>query len=482
MSDIVKGMPALAWYGLALVLGTVVILLNNGPLYYFDTAGYIAQGVSILKTLGISVPAPEGAGLGSADAAEDGVVTGSRAAVYSFLMAVTQRFFGITTLAIFQAVALIGAVWVVVRGAVRAVGGEVAPTVGLLFLAGSLGTLPVITTYLMPDIFAPILLLSIAALTVFFAVLSPLELLVALGLGALAVVTHPSHLAMAVLMVPVAALTAFLLRQPRWWVAVILVALIPAFGVVERLAFTTAAKTVKQSEVIYQPFLTVRAIVDGPGYAYLADHCPDEGIATCALYEALQQSDNPRRLTASHIMFERDPELGSYQFLDTGTQQAIAEEQMRFFLSVALARPVGMTLAFLGNTLEQANKNDISLAIPSPTVLRQIEDMTAYAPEVFAGARALGGRGWIEPLTMVQQGVYVISLLVIVGMMAVVREKPPLVVRALVLMVLAGIFVNAFVCGGVSQPSDRYGARVIFLLPMAAALLLVFRRGEPRLR
>jgi hypothetical protein len=34
-----------------------------------------------------------------------------------------------------------------------------------------------------------------------------------------------------------------------------------------------------------------------------------------------------------------------------------------------------------------------------------------------------------------------------------------------------GILVNALVCGGISQPATRYGARVIWLLPMLATLL-----------
>ena len=41
-------------------------------------------------------------------------------------------------------------------------------------------------------------------------------------------------------------------------------------------------------------------------------------------------------------------------------------------------------------------------------------------------------------------------------------------------MLIIGILVNAFVCGGVSQPADRYGARVAFLLPLGLAFLQIF--------
>ncbi len=46
-------------------------------------------------------------------------------------------------------------------------------------------------------------------------------------------------------------------------------------------------------------------------------------------------------------------------------------------------------------------------------------------------------------------------------------------------MLLFGILANALVCGGISQPATRYGARVIWLLPLAATILvLFFRRAQ----
>ena len=42
-------------------------------------------------------------------------------------------------------------------------------------------------------------------------------------------------------------------------------------------------------------------------------------------------------------------------------------------------------------------------------------------------------------------------------------------------MVLVGVLANALVCGGISQPATRYGARVAWLLPLTAVLLLLIR-------
>ena len=43
-------------------------------------------------------------------------------------------------------------------------------------------------------------------------------------------------------------------------------------------------------------------------------------------------------------------------------------------------------------------------------------------------------------------------------------------------MVLLGVLANALVCGGISQPATRYGARVIWLLPLTATIMMIFAR------
>ena len=44
-------------------------------------------------------------------------------------------------------------------------------------------------------------------------------------------------------------------------------------------------------------------------------------------------------------------------------------------------------------------------------------------------------------------------------------------VRIFAGFVVVGILINAFVCGAVSQPAERYGARVIWLLPFVATVM-----------
>jgi|GEM_PF-1594621 len=474
-------LQAVLWYASALFACLLIALINNGALYYFDTAGYLEQGQSTLNALGLFLSDP---GSGTAEAAPqgeapDGVVVGSRSAVYSTIMTLLHFTAGINTMVLVHVGALMLAVWLAARVATRQFmhGRSVAATTAIPILFASFGSLPFYTAYLMPDIFAPILILVAATIAIFSRDMTGLEIILALALGIMAVVTHPSHLIIAALLIPVIAVASIAMARPGWWLAPLLIGLIVAGGFAERAIFTSAVKSVKSSEVVYQPFLTARTIADGPGLDVLQQSCPNGDIPTCALYEALQKSDDPWRLTASHIMFETSPELGSFKHLTLADQARVAHDQIPFFLRVLRERPVALTLAFLQNTLDQANLFSIQYTIPTTQTLINVNKITDIAPASFETTRLIDQRRNLDWLTMVHGAVYAVSALLVVVIVVLPQKAPPLAFRAFAMVILIGILINAFVCGGVSQPSDRYGARVAFLLPIATSFILLFYAG-----
>jgi hypothetical protein len=473
---------AILWYISALFACLFVALINKGALYYFDTAGYLEQGQSTLNSIGLFEAEMEadGTAAGGGDAAlPDGVVVGSRSAIYSTIMTALRFTTGINGLVLAQVAALMLSIWIVARVAARQFlhGRSVAATTAIPILAASFGSLPFYTAYLMPDIFAPILILVASTFAIFSRDMTFLEIVLALGLGLVAAVTHPSHLIIAVLLLPVVAIASVAMARSRWWLAPLLMGLIVLGGFAERAIFASAVKSVKSSEVVYQPFLTARTIADGPGLAVLQDRCPDAEIPTCVLYEALQKSDDPWRLTASHIMFETSPSLGSFKFLSLEDQARVAHDQIPFFLTVLRERPIALTLSFLQNTLDQANLFSIQYTIPTTQTLINVHKITDIAPSSFEGIRLLDQRTQLSWLTMVHGALYAVSALLVVVIVVLPQKAPPLAFRAFAMVIFVGILINAFVCGGVSQPSDRYGARVAFLLPIATSFILLFYSG-----
>ena len=477
-------LQAILWYAVALVACLFIAFINQGALYYFDTAGYLEQGQSTLASLGLfnetftATGAAESRGAGDPQSS-DGVVVGSRSAVYSAVLTFLHFTTGINAMVLVQVVAFILTIWIAARVAARqfAHGRSVAATTAIPIIVAAFGSLPFYTAYLMPDIFAPILILIGATLAIFARDMTRAEILLALILGAFAVVTHPSHMMIAALLLPVVAVVSFVMTRRRWWLAPCLFALILLSGLAERVAFTTAVKTVRSSEVIYQPFLTVRMIADGPGYRMLEENCPDETLPTCLLYEALQKSNDPYRLTASHIMFERDPRLGSYKLMPIEAQARVAQDQIPFFLRTLREKPLDLIGAFLRNTLVQANLFSVQYTIPTHRTLENIDKVTDIAPSSFDEITLLDKRERLNWLTFLHGTIYAVSALLVVVIVVLPQKAPPPAFRAFAMVILVGVLINAFVCGGISQPSDRYGARVAFLLPVATSFILLFYSG-----
>ena len=475
----------IGWLMLVLVLCLSVHIVNRGPLLYFDTGGYIQQGKAILALLGLetlpgaTIQTDTGGVTGGVTGGITGGVTGNRSGFYGFLLVGAGQMFGYSWAGLPQLAAFLACLWLLLRVVIQITGSErpLSFTMAAVVGAGCLGSLPFYVAFLMPDLLTPVLILTAAVLTMAAERMTPGARFCAVGLGILAVISHLSHLGIALILIPVAAIIRLFWARQRGWLAPVLIAAIAGGGLIERGLFRIAVETVKRETVTYQPFLTARLIDDGPGLAYLAARCPDTAEAACALYARLVGPDMARRATASRILFETGAELGSLRLLPTADQARIAAGQRQFFLDVVWDRPGAVILALARNTLRQARRNAVTMTLPDQAILSSLAQSAPELDPVIAKTRLRGGNSTIIALTRLHGVVYGVALLgVVIG---VFHRRIPAAVRVLVLMLLAGILANAFVCGAVSQPADRYGARVIFLLPMAAALLLMFRIRGP---
>lgn len=480
------------WLMLAVLACLSVWLINGRPLFYFDTVAYVSQGHTGLRQLGWSAESPlagrraalREAGLPAPDIARieaDKTVDGSRSAIYALMAGALARLRLLEGLIVLNVAAVLAAVWLPIRVAHRlwGAGMPMGKAVALPVIAASLGSLPFFIAYLMPDTFAPVLLLVIATLTAFAHHMRPWEIAFAVALGALAIVTHLSHLAIGALMIPASALVSAVVARRQWWLAPAFVALIVGIGFSEQSVLRSAARSVAGAEVVIKPYITARMIQDGPGLAYLDEHCPDASIPTCKLHEALQWSDDPYRITATHIVFETSPRLGSFRLMAPEDQKAVADDQIRFFLAVLADRPLDTMAAFLKNTLIQSRWVAVDLTLPTDSVVNQNRGVTGLLLSDFDHGRLTRDRSWFGPVTVAQEILYALSLLVI-AVLLLLPGRVPAPLKALAVTVLLGILANALVCGGISQPSTRYGARVIWLLPLVATMMLIFARRQPR--
>ena len=119
----------------------------------------------------------------------------------------------------------------------------------LPLLAAGLGSLPFYVAYFMPDILAGLLILAVAVLVAGWNKATWWEISGITLLGIFAVLSHPSHLLLAGLLVPVAALAGMFALGWRWWAPTICVALMAASGAGERMLFSSLAESRLDAEL-----------------------------------------------------------------------------------------------------------------------------------------------------------------------------------------------------------------------------------------
>ncbi len=459
-----------------------VLVLNGRPLFYFDTPGYVDQGRLALEQLGlVAKPAAATAGQGGAAVVEAvKTVDGSRSPFYSFLAGLFAHFGALEGLLVVNLTGLALVLWLLARAAGRVLVPDMsrAALVAAPVMLAALGSLPFYAAYLMPDMFAPVMILALALVTAFGRAMLAWELVLAFLVASVAIVSHLSHFAIAGLLLLATLLVGPLTGGRRWWIgpAVALAVLGAAYG--QQAAFRAVAAKAAHSDVVIKPFITARLIQDGPGLDYLAGHCPDPAIATCALYTALQRSDDPYRLTASHIIFEDSERLGSFRLMTPADQKAVADAQRGFFLAVLKDRPLATAMAFLKNTVIQSAKISIDMTLPTDNVVERNAGVTGALTGPLVKGRLDGAAPWVDRYVVGQGVLYILSLAVVLWL--AVRPGTSQAVRGFAAMIILGILANALVCGGISQPATRYGARVIWLLPFLAGFMMLMTLGGDR--
>ncbi|WP_420587370.1 hypothetical protein [Ruegeria sp.] len=475
---------ALLLFALAVLACLSVVLINGEALYYFDTGSYIRQGSVALNT--ILPPVYEGSVSGGTYAADqDSTATGSRSLIYGLIMASFFRANALFAMPVLHLAVVLLTAWLLARTVSRYLDGDYGTPVitAVPLLAAACTSMPFYVAFMMPDIFAPVLLIGIAALTAFGRVMQIWEMVLISGLALFSILLHPSHLAVAGLMIPFVLLVALCRRTPGKWRPVIIMIVILTLALAERKAFQVTVESTTNKEVVYTPHITARLIVDGPGMDYLNEVCPNTDIPTCALHEALSWSDDPYRMTPSHIIFERSDRLGSFRLMTPENQKRVALAQRDFAQAVFLSRPISTSLALAENGYRQVLRYSITMTIPSDVEINNARNLARLNPSqlhLIQSGVLSEERVWIETADVLHGIIYAASFVFIVVVLLRPRSVPT-DVKLFALFILIGIAVNALVCGGVSQPADRYGARVMWLLPFTAALLyLVQRSHAPR--
>lgn len=366
-----------------------------------------------------------------------------------------------------QALAVSHLLWVTQR----ALRGGATATAHLVvcLVAAALTSAPFTVAMLMPDVFAPVVVLALAMIGLTGPSLSRGERAWFAILAALGIAAHLAHVPLALVMVGVALLAG------QWRGA--LRATVPLAAAVALLLATNA---VGHGRAALSPhgatFLLARLQADGPATEVIRARCPAAGWYLCAFVDRLPMDANDF-LWAPDSPVNRDAR-GHARFLGGAL---ISREAGEIVAETLRAHPLEVTVAVLRNAARQLVTLGITDTLGNAHLdvalrPRIAEGFPARELAAFdASAQARGGLRdavvWLEP-------VHAAVLLLSLPLLVVVLVRQGGRVRVLIaLAVVAGVAGNAVATGGLSGVFPRYQARIAWLLPVLAAMLLLRRRG-----
>ena len=101
------------------------------------------------------------------------------------------------------------------------------------------------------------------------------------------------------------------------------------------------------------PSIPMRLIADGPGYAYLMDHCDIERLIYCRV---LSQSDQK----SDALLWSKEERTSLFRVLTPDEQHVSAAQQSRSVRAVRADRPAEVIWHALGNTVSQLAQLDLN--------------------------------------------------------------------------------------------------------------------------
>ncbi len=329
--------------------------------------------------------------------------------------------------------------------------------------------------WIMPDLFGPLLYLSIFLLVFVGNTLSVAERVVIVLIAWWGVVSHASHLLLACGLCVV--LVAVLVVQGNG-----LVPSLRAIRLVAAILLAAVLAQVSLNAYLYRelslngnrpPFLLACVIADGPGRWYLQKHCGKSHLAICDRLDKLP--DN-----VDEILWGQQ----GWSEASTEEQKEMRREEMTVVLGALREYPReelrifgvhfwGQLLAFgvYGHDANAWTGENIDAALPGQA--------SRYR-------RSRQAQGTLDEdfFSSVQDWAVIVSVFVI-GLWAVfARRLWSRRLAGLTAIVAYVVLANAAVTGNLSNVEDRYEARVIWLVPLLACtfvLTWIDRRFSRRL-
>ena len=338
----------------------------------------------------------------------------------------------------------------------------------------------------MPDIFAPLGALATAALTISWPRYGRLE-----KAGLIAVITaslwfHTSHILLEIALIGISVGILWWFRTGGRAIALRagVLGLIVVLAFVSDIAYHAVVKMRTGEDLHRPPFLSARVLADGPGRVYLREAC-----AKASPYVLCRFKSNPLD-DSDEILWADDPARGIFNASKIDVRIALEREEKTFVLQTILHHPLEQLGASLSNWFEQMSLVDLSEPLRDPGYyFTNVYWKDTSLPTLIPGGHECLKRPKLcRPWISISWISYLHGTVILLGTVflgwrasrrdvrAVVLARRPIkpgsreaLVAATAILILA-VIVNSAVTGILSGPFARYHARMVWILPAAAAV------------
>ncbi len=326
------------------------------------------------------------------------------------------------------------------------------------------------TSQLMPDILLP---LTVLILWLFASSWEKLGRLERLGLAVIALfglLSHMSSMALAIGLI--ACLTIAWFCKKRWDLGVPITIWPPMVIVVASLILMPLLHGLILGKGGYTPggsaFIYGRLVQDNIAQRWLAEHCPVPGIQLCGLQERIPN-------TGDDFLWN-----GSSPFMDIGAWGGKADAELSFLVRETIKSYPGATLlTSLQNTVKQltmvasgdglddyhgAALGTFSSSF-SPTITQAFKDARQQNEQIT--------QQLFDAMNLLHIPVALFSTFGLLGLIVwglSTRREGLATLAAFTFIALVG---NAFICGAMSGPHDRYQSRIVWLAPLVLIMAII---------
>lgn len=360
--------------------------------------------------------------------------------------------------------------WMAQRGARGDATGSMHLLLCALLAAGT--SAPWFASTLMPDVMAAVAPLCILLLGFARERLSTAETAWLVVIGAVAVASHLSHLPTAL------ALVVFVALATRRLPAIGLAALPVGLAVLGLVAANVSAYGRATLSPHGSVFLLARLQADGPAAATIRANCPRTGWQLCAFAREMPM-DSDAFLWDARSPLNRTPD--GRPLAMGGVQRA--GEAAQIVARTLEERPVEVMDAMARNALRQATMFEVGDTLGNThlaaSARRAIDRLPAGERATFDAGMQMRGElpAAAAPFLAPHRPAVLTGLAIALLAIAYALWRRDWIRAGLISGLLIAVAANAVAAGALSAPVDRYGARIVWLLPLAGLIGLMPRFG-----